>query len=344
MVYNEIRTGLLTQKRLLHIMHDSCLKKYHKLETKIRVFNKKKRGKSMSIIYSFLQKRKLHESQYGFIMVFAAYIIAAVMLVLGSDVFYNINSAAAGISLDTEEETRKLNEVQLLDERASANYPISLMKTNLINPYGISDIKQNQETRVVSSSISGTGDTIWLLGNSMDEETFNSLFEQAVSLNPADITEHSVSKSGKSKTKAAVIEEKVRTAYGSITKKEISMLERIVEAEASGEDMIGKILIANVIFNRIEDDTFPDTVEDVIFQKTNGDYQFSPLSDDRYWSVKVSKSTKKAVERALEGEDYSKGALYFVAKKRTSSKSARWFDTNLDWLFKHGGHEFYKNK
>lgn len=298
----------------------------------------------MTIIYSFLQKRKLHENQYGFIMVFAAYIIAALMLILGSDVFYNINSAAAGTSADTEEETPKLQEAGLFSQQASVNYPLSINKGNLINPYGLPDIGMEHTANSVSEDISQNGDTIWLLGSSMDEETFNALLDQMQSLDRAERTKEKESKTGNSESKAAAAEEKVKTAYGSITKKEIAMLERIVEAEASGEDMVGKILIANVIFNRMEDDTFPDTVKDVIFQRTNGEYQFSPIADDRYWSVKISKGTKKAVERALDGEDYSKGALYFIAKKRTSTKSAKWFDNNLDWLFKHGGHEFYKNK
>ncbi|MHB8128871.1 MAG: cell wall hydrolase, partial [Mobilitalea sp.] len=127
-------------------------------------------------------------------------------------------------------------------------------------------------------------------------------------------------------------------------KEDISMLQRIVEAEASGEDMVGKILVANVIFNRMADEDFPDTVEGVIFQEKHGDYQFSPVSDERYWTVKVSKESKEAVKRAIEGEDYSEGALYFIARKRTRASSAQWFDQKLDWLFKHGGHEFYKNK
>ena len=68
-----------------------------------------------------------------------------------------------------------------------------------------------------------------------------------------------------------------------VVKEEVKMLEQIVEAEATGEDIIGKILVANVIFNRMADDEFPDKVKEVIFQKVGDDYQFSPISDKRYW-------------------------------------------------------------
>ena len=36
---------------------------------------------------------------------------------------------------------------------------------------------------------------------------------------------------------------------------------RIVEAEATGEDLEGKMLIANVILNRVRDSRFPNTIE-----------------------------------------------------------------------------------
>ncbi len=123
---------------------------------------------------------------------------------------------------------------------------------------------------------------------------------------------------------------------------DIEILERIVEAEATGEDMKGKILVANVILNRVKDDDFPDTIKGVVFQKDGGTYQFSPIKDNRYWSVKVSKDTVKAVDRVMQGEDYSKGALYFSARSRADKNSMRWFDSHLDFLFQYGGHEFFK--
>ncbi|MFU0826469.1 MAG: Hydrolase-2 domain-containing protein [Lachnoclostridium sp.] len=123
---------------------------------------------------------------------------------------------------------------------------------------------------------------------------------------------------------------------------ELEILQRIVEAEATGEDLKGKILVANVILNRVKNKNFPDTVQGVVFQKNGGTYQFSPIKDKRYWSVKISKDTVKAVEKAMQGEDYSQGALYFSARSKADKNSMRWFDNNLDYLFRYGGHEFFK--
>lgn len=123
---------------------------------------------------------------------------------------------------------------------------------------------------------------------------------------------------------------------------EIQILERIVEAEAGGEDAEGKLLVANVVLNRVQDENFPDTIQEVVFQSSHGVTQFSPVANGRYDKVTVSEETKEAVERALEGEDISEGALYFAARKYADEKSMRWFDEKLTFLFQHGGHEFFK--
>ncbi len=126
------------------------------------------------------------------------------------------------------------------------------------------------------------------------------------------------------------------------TEEDYSNLLRIVEAEASGEDETGKLLVANVVLNRVKDEDFPDTITEVIFQKNKGVTQFSPVSNGRFWKVEISEETISAVNRALSGEDVSQGALYFAARKYADTDNMRWFDERLEYLFAHGGHEFFK--
>lgn len=121
-----------------------------------------------------------------------------------------------------------------------------------------------------------------------------------------------------------------------------NVLLRIVEAEATGEDITGKMLVANVILNRVNSDQFPDTVEKVVFQQKGGKYQFSPIRDGRYNKVSISDTTREAVERVLNGEDQSQGALYFMSRKQANSKNVRWFDNNLTKVLTYGTHEFFK--
>ena len=127
-------------------------------------------------------------------------------------------------------------------------------------------------------------------------------------------------------------------AFTDYTESDYNVLLRIVQAEAGGCDMKGKILVANVILNRVESDEFPDTITDVVYEKR----QFSPVSNGSINRCKVEQETVEAVDRALAGEDYSEGALFFMNRRASSGSNVRWFDTHLDYLFQHGGHEFFK--
>ena len=126
-----------------------------------------------------------------------------------------------------------------------------------------------------------------------------------------------------------------------LNEEDYECLLRIVEAEAGGEDIMGKMLVANVVINRVLDDRFPDTVKEVVFQESNGIAQFSPIADGRYYRVKISEETVNAVNRVLMGEDNSEGALFFAARAFANKEFMDWFDTHLTPLFTHGGHEFF---
>ena len=112
-----------------------------------------------------------------------------------------------------------------------------------------------------------------------------------------------------------------------------NVLLKIVEAEAGGENLTGKIMVANVILNRVNSDRFPNTVTEVVYQKS----QFSPTIDGRIDTVSISQETLTAVERALSGEDHSNGALYF----RSVHCNSTWFDNRLTRVAEHGNHIFY---
>ena len=116
---------------------------------------------------------------------------------------------------------------------------------------------------------------------------------------------------------------------------------KIVEAEAGGEEEMGKILVANVIFNRIKHPEFPSTVTEVVWQNVAGSPQFSPTADGRINTVTVSEETREAVNKAIDGEDYSRGALYFVEESTADQDNVKWFKSDLKFLFKHGVHAFY---
>lgn len=127
-----------------------------------------------------------------------------------------------------------------------------------------------------------------------------------------------------------------------LDEEDLNVLLRIVEAEAGSEDIEGKLLVANVVLNRVDSKAFPNTVREVVFQRSKGVTQFSPVANGRYDTVEISEETYIAVNRALSGENISQGALYFAARKYADSDRMKWFDDCLTPLFQHGGHEFFR--
>jgi len=132
--------------------------------------------------------------------------------------------------------------------------------------------------------------------------------------------------------------EPVTEAFTGYSESDYQVLLRIVQAEAGGCDIEGRVMVANVILNRVADDEFPNTITNVVYQK----HQFSPVSNGSIKRCKVTSETIEAVERALAGEDLTDGALYFMNRRASSQKNVRWFDRHLEFLFKHGNHEFFR--
>ncbi len=112
---------------------------------------------------------------------------------------------------------------------------------------------------------------------------------------------------------------------------EIDALERLVQCEASGEDLDGRKLVAQVVLNRVNTGIWGNDILSVI--KSPG--QFKPVSNGAYKVCDVDQLTKDAVVSALSGEDISKGAIYFQ-----KSRATVW--GNKVYLFRHGSHSFYK--
>ncbi len=123
-----------------------------------------------------------------------------------------------------------------------------------------------------------------------------------------------------------------------VSEEERHILERIVEAEAGGQGMQGKIFVADVILNRVSAAKFPDTIKKVVFSPK----QFSPILDGRYCKVCISEETRQAASIALKNHDSTQGALYFMNRAGASRHNATWFDTALTRLFSYRDHEFFR--
>ncbi|MCL2425335.1 MAG: cell wall hydrolase [Oscillospiraceae bacterium] len=126
-----------------------------------------------------------------------------------------------------------------------------------------------------------------------------------------------------------------------LTEDEIRFLQFLIHWKAVGEDEKGQTLIVNVIFNRIDSPNYPDTVTCVIFEMG----AFADTVRDDFNTVTPSDHTISAINRALDGIDYSLGATHFRSLRGITPyvwHEAAVREGRLTFLFDHGGHRFYR--
>ena len=121
-------------------------------------------------------------------------------------------------------------------------------------------------------------------------------------------------------------------SYG-ISNKDKELFYKVVEAECTGDSYESKLAVANVIANRVNSSSFPNTISKVVKQKN----QFSVIADGRYKKVKVTDSTRKAVNDCLSGKwILSDSVLYFNVKGLNS-----WAKKNKTYWGTVGVHDYY---
>ena len=131
--------------------------------------------------------------------------------------------------------------------------------------------------------------------------------------------------------------EKELVKYKVLDAQELLNFMRLVESEATSGRLDQKLNVAHVILNRVSSESFPNTINKVIFQ----DGQFSPISNKRFYSIKVSDDTAKAVTMALGGENRH-SSLYFMVRRWSGENNVKWFDRQLTFTFNDGLHEYFK--
>lgn len=269
---------------------------------------------------------------YRWSMLITAYALIAVIIVMSSDYCFSEGVYAAEVAYVVEayDFTGK--------EKSSS---LDIAETQERKRQGKEAVMQAETLSVMAIQ---ENHAIYLNTSSKREKNsqINVNILDSVINDASSVTEESVIEENVTEEKEAFQATGGSTGKIKLSSSEKEVLMRIVEAEATGEDIKGKMLVANVVLNRVNNPRFPDTVEEVVFQKTGSLYQFSPIKDGRYYKVSISSETKKAVNRVLDGEDESKGALYFMARSRAKASNVTWFDRALTRIFQYGSHEFYK--
>lgn len=117
-----------------------------------------------------------------------------------------------------------------------------------------------------------------------------------------------------SASSAAPVTAKASTAY---TQSELDLLARLITAEANNQPNQAKVAVGAVVVNRVQDPRFPNTISGVIYEKSGGYYQFTPVQNGMI-NKSASEQAKTAAYEALHGADPTNGALYFFDDTATN--------------------------
>lgn len=108
-------------------------------------------------------------------------------------------------------------------------------------------------------------------------------------------------------------------------------LSRAIYSESGNQPMKGRIAVGTVILNRVADEAFPDTIQEVIFAPG----QFSPVANGTIYRTPDEKSVI-AAKLCLDGVREADGCLYFNVTSMYS-----WADQSRTYSCTIGGHNFY---
>ena len=111
------------------------------------------------------------------------------------------------------------------------------------------------------------------------------------------------------------------------TEDEVRLICRTVETECYGQNFESKVMIANIIFNRIESGKYGSSIEEVITSPN----QFA------YWRTKIPEDTLYAVMYSFEIQDLTNGAMAFHSNEKTETFGGMSYIFTDDAL-----HHFYK--
>ena len=112
-------------------------------------------------------------------------------------------------------------------------------------------------------------------------------------------------------------------------------LSRLINAESGNQPFDGKLAVGNVVMNRVADESCPDSIYEVIFDKRYG-VQFSVTEGSIY--AEPNEESIIAAKLCLEGYNIVPDCIYFVNPEIGVSS---WFARTRVFFSSIGEHDFY---
>lgn len=116
------------------------------------------------------------------------------------------------------------------------------------------------------------------------------------------------------------------TFYDTLADWEIQMVEMTIQHEVGNFSKEYKTYVAELIYNRILSDNFPDTITDVLFQPG----QFQGISNWLYSGIVPDKETKEVVKAVFSQDSTSHPATFYYNPALSEYDSIVWFEYSGD--------------
>ncbi|MCE4047680.1 MULTISPECIES: cell wall hydrolase [Bacillaceae] len=195
----------------------------------------------------------------------------------------------------------------------------NLKKLLIVSTVALSLFGFNTQSKAATNHVVQSGETYWILANKFG------------------VSANSIKSANDATSNMLIPGQSLTIPNSTISAADKDLMARLVSAEAKGEPYAGKVAVATVILNRLDNKDFPDTIKDVIYQKDNGYYAFTPVQNGAI-NESADAESKKAVTEAIASRGYGQGSLFFYNPKTSTS----------DWIFsrqvtiKIGNHTFAK--
>ena len=122
----------------------------------------------------------------------------------------------------------------------------NLKKLLIVSTVALSLFGFNTQSKAATNHVVQSGETYWILANKFG------------------VSANSIKSANDATSNMLIPGQSLTIPNSTISAADKDLMARLVSAEAKGEPYAGKVAVATVILNRLDNKDFPDTIKDVI--------------------------------------------------------------------------------
>lgn len=171
-----------------------------------------------------------------------------------------------------------------------------------------------------------SGDSLWSIAKNFNV-SLSGLEQANPSITPTNLvigTTLNIPSNSVTTTATAVTSTGDASATGTVGQQNLYWLEHVISAEANAEPLDAQIAVGDVVLHRLESGQDGSTIKDVVFQVSNGHYQFTCVANDFIYNAPTASSIQAATQVLDAQQDVVPGALVFFNPAQTPSNSWVW--------------------